>query len=73
MTLCKIRRQSDGAGNWGKELIGSYEVVEGGELIVSRVSHPAGIILPGKPASKLNGNKSKICRIYFSRLEKEQD
>ena len=39
-----------------------YEVVEGGEMIVTHVSHPAGIILPGKPASKQNGKIHRYVR-----------
>ena len=49
MTLCKVRRQSNAAGNAGRGLIGSYEVVEGGELIVTHLSYPAGIKLADKP------------------------
>ena len=40
-----MRRQFKEAGNAGRGPIVSYEVVEGGELIVAHVSFPAGIIL----------------------------
>ena len=45
MTLYKVRRQFKKAGNAGRGPIVSYEVVEGGELIVTHVSYHAGIIL----------------------------